>query len=486
MKYVLPAGARSENATRLALLGAGLFLGLAGPALAQERPADDNAAPAVDSAKDAKDTPKPTGFWERDTLTGDWGGVRPWLEGTGIKLGAIETSEVLANIQGGVKRGTIYEGRTELDLDLDLDKLAGWSGALVHANAWQIHGRGLSGNYTGNLLTDSSIEADRSWKLFDLYLDQTLFDGTVAIRIGQEGGDDEFIISTVAALFINSTFGNPGLPGLDQPSGGPDYPLATPAVRVKLAPTDQLTLLAAAFNGDPAGPGKGDPQLRDPSGTAFRTSDGVMGVLEAQYAVNQSKGASGLPGTYKLGAWYNSERFADQHFDQAGLSLADPRSSGVARRHDGDWSVYALADQMLWRRPDTDDQGLSLFVRVMGAPADRNLTDLYVDGGFSFKGPFEGRDDDQVGLAAAYNRISNRASRLDADLQSSLPGRPVRDDESLIELTYMAQITPWWQLQPDLQYVVHPGGHAPLPSDPAQNRTIGNATVLGLRTTITF
>jgi len=77
MKYVLPAGARSENATRLALLGAGLFLGLAGPALAQERPADDNAAPAVDSAKDAKDTPKPTGFWERDTLTGDWGGCDP-------------------------------------------------------------------------------------------------------------------------------------------------------------------------------------------------------------------------------------------------------------------------------------------------------------------------------------------------------------------------------------------------------------------------
>ena len=447
------------------------MLGLAGPAHA------DDAAEA---------TPKPTGFWERDTLTGDWGGVRSDLEEAGIKLGVIETSDGFADVSGGARTGATYEGRTELDLDLDLEKLVGWSGATVHAGAWQIHGRGLSGNNTKNLLTISSIEADRGTLLSDLYLDQTAFDGVVSLRVGQQAVDDEFIVSKVGNLFVNSTFGYPGLPSLDQPSGGPDYPFATPAVRLKLAPTDALTLLVAAFNGDPAGPGTGDPQLRDPSGTAFRTSDGVLGFFEAQYAVNQSKDASGLPGTYKLGAWVHSGRFADQQFDRAGLSLADPRSSGLPRLHDGDWSVYAVADQMLWRRPDTDDQGLSMFVRLMGAPADRNLTDLYADGGFSFKGPFDGRDDDQVGLAVAYNRISADASRLDAALQRSLPGRPVRDDEGIVELTYMAQVTPWWQLQPDLQYVVHPGGHAPLPGDPAQGRTIGNATVLGLRTTITF
>lgn len=457
-----------------------LFVGRASPAGAQDATVDAPQAPA------ATEAPKPTGFWERDTLTGDWGGVRSSLEDAGIKLGATEISEGLSDVGGGARTGTVYEGRTEFDLDLDLDKLGGWSGAAVHVNAFQIHGRGLSGNYTGNLLTDSNIEADRSWKLYDLYLDQTLFDGTVAIRVGQEGGDDEFIISQGSTLYVNSTFGNPGLPGLDQPSGGPDYPLATPAVRVKVAPTDELTLLAAAFNGDPAGPGTGDPQRRDPSGTAFRLSDGVMGVFEAQYAVNQSKDAPGLPATYKLGVWYNSQRFADQHFDKAGLSLADPRSSGEARLHNGDWSVYAVADRMLWRRPGTDDQGLSIFARIMVAPPDRNLTDLYADGGVSFKGPFEGRGDDQVGLAVAYNRISADASRLDADLQRSLPGRPVRDQESVVELTYAAQITPWWQLQPDWQYIVHPGGHAPLPTDPTQSRAIRNATVLGLRTTITF
>ncbi|HEV2678367.1 MAG TPA: carbohydrate porin [Aliidongia sp.] len=453
-------------------VAAGLaLLGVAGPALA-----DDAGLQAA----------KPTGLWERDTLTGDWGGVRSDLEDAGIKLGAIEISEGLADLRGGARTGAAYEGRTELDLDLDLEKLAGWTGAAIHVNAWQSHGRGVSGNYTGNLLTASDVEADRGTRLFDLYLDQTAFDGLVSLRIGQQGADDEFIASKTAGLFFNSTFGYPGLPSLDQPSGGPAFPLATPAVRLKLAPTDQVTLLVAAFDGDPAGPGTGDPQARDASGTAFRTGDGVLGFFEAQYAVNQGKDAAGLPGTYKLGAWVHSGRFADQHFDRTGLSLADPRSSGLARQHDGDWSVYGIADQMLWRRPDTDDQGLSLFVRLMGAPADRNLMDLYADGGLNFKGPFAGRDGDLIGLACAYGRISADASRLDADLQHGLPGRPVRDNESLIEATYQAQVAPWWQLQPDLQYIVHPGGHAPLPTDPTQRRTIGNATVVGVRTVVTF
>jgi len=43
---------------------------------------------------------------------------------------------------------------------------------------YQIHGRGLSANYLGNnLLTASNIEASRATRLFDLWLQQQLFDG---------------------------------------------------------------------------------------------------------------------------------------------------------------------------------------------------------------------------------------------------------------------------------------------------------------------
>ncbi len=46
----------------------------------------------------------------------------------------------------------------------------------------------------------------------------------------------------------------------------------------------------------------------------------------------------------------------------------------------------------------------------------------------------------------------------------------------MIEATYDAQITKWLHLQPDLQYIIRPGG----------NGDLGNALVLGGRISVTF
>jgi len=62
----------------------------------------------------------------------------------------------------------------------------------------------------------------------------------------------------------------------------------------------------------------------------------------------------------------------------------------------------------------------------------------------------------------------------------------VRDHETAIELSYIAQITPWWSLQPDLQYVIHPGGNVADPKAPRGVSSTSDALVLGLRTTFKF
>ena len=84
---------------------------------------------------------------------------------------------------------------------------AGLSGLIFHANAYQIHGEGLTSHYLGNLITVSNIEAPPSTKLFDLWVQQSLFDDTVSLRLGQIAADDEFFVSQYAPLFISSTFG---------------------------------------------------------------------------------------------------------------------------------------------------------------------------------------------------------------------------------------------------------------------------------------
>jgi carbohydrate-selective porin OprB len=60
------------------------------------------------------------------------------------------------------------------------------------------------------------------------------------------------------------------------------------------------------------------------------------------------------------------------------------------------------------------------------------------------------------------------------------PG-PRRDEEAIFELTYQMRVDQHWQLQPDLQYIVHPGGHAPNPTDPTGLSAIPNALVVDMR-----
>ena len=456
------------------------------PGAAESRQATPGGEAAVKSGEQGLQ-----GIWERANLFGDLGGLRTRLSDRGVTFGLTETDEVFGNPSGGVRQGVIYEGLTQFGIGIDAEKAFGLVGGTFNATGYQIHGRGLSVNDLGNNLnTVSSLEASRGTLLFELWYEQVLFDKKLAIRVGQLAADQEFMISQYAGLFTNHTFGWSTFPSADLPSGGPSYPLATPGVRVKWVPRDSLSLLLGVFNGDPAGPGTGLPQNRDPSGTAFRLRDGLFVIAEAQYGINQGEGATGLPGTYKAGAYYDSQNFADQRRNGAGASLADPAGAGatkalLGRNRRGSYSLYVVADQLVTREAGTKDQGAGVFLRLMGAPGDRNLVNFYVDAGVTYKGLVPGRNSDTAGLGFALARISDTAAKLDGDT-ARFTGSfyPVRRHESVLELTYQAQIAPWLQVQPTAQYVFNLNGGVPNPQQPAKR--LGDAAVLGLRTTVTF
>jgi porin len=241
------------------------------------------------------------------------------------------------------------------------------------------------------------------------------------------------------------------------------------------------------FNGDPAGPGSGSPQLRDASGTGFRIGDGAFGIAEAAYALNQEKDAAGLPGTYKLGGFYLTGRLPDPREDDSGRSLADPASSGRPAIRHTHYGFYLVADQLVWREAETADRGLGLFARLAGDPSASSQISFYADGGVTYKGLLPSRGDDVLGVAVAYAGIGGAARGLDGDANRFLGGnRPIRDFESVLEITYKAQLAPWWSVQPDLQFIFHPGGNIARPDDPGGTRAIPDAIVLGLRSAVAF
>jgi len=429
---------------RTALFSAMAGLALVGPAMAAE----------------------PEDIFERERLGGDLVGLRPALADMGLDVGVEYSAETFGVASGGARRGLVYEGRLRLSLDADFAALTGWQGAKAHVGAYQIHGPGPSAELLGgNLMTVSNIEARPNTRLNTLWLEQSAFDDAVAIRLGQLAADDEFVISDTATTLLNGTFGWPLLAAADTTAGGPADPLASSGIRLKVKPVGDVVILAAVFAGNPGGEGcTGDPQICNRHGTVFSLGGGALWMAELQYA--PIGGALGLPGSYKIGAWRETGAFVDH---LTGLP-----------QHRGDYGVYAIADQMVWRRAGTENEGVSLFLRLGGAPSDRNLVAWYVDGGVGYKGPFAGRPDDVIALGIAYARISGDAA--DAD-RAAGPPTPVRDYEAVLEISYKAALAPWWSVQPDVQYVLHPGGNVAALNGSAMIR---NAVVLGLRTTLAF
>ncbi|HEY0435568.1 MAG TPA: carbohydrate porin, partial [Phenylobacterium sp.] len=77
-----------------------------------------------------------------------------------------------------------------------------------------------------------------------------------------------------------------------------------------------------------------------------------------------------------------------------------------------------------------------------------------------------GRAGDQVGFAVAHAMLGAPIRRRD--------GLPAA--ETSFEATYALQVTSWFFLQPDIQYIVHPASQPGLP----------NALAVGLRVILDF
>jgi porin len=156
---------------------------------------------------------------------GDPDGSRKALAARGITYELNHVGEWQTNVAGGLSQGSIYIGRLEDVVNVDLGKLMGWQGLTFQTNGFQIHGSGLSREHIGNLMRASYIEALASTRLSELWLEQKMLGDKLGIRFGQLAADTEFDTSSYAFQLINSTFGWPAIMAADLPGGGPAYPL---------------------------------------------------------------------------------------------------------------------------------------------------------------------------------------------------------------------------------------------------------------------
>ena len=80
-------------------------------------------------------------------------------------------------------------------------------------------------------------------------------------------------------------------------------------------------MLAAVFNGDPAGQCGQDPQRCNAYGTNFRLQDPPLAMQEIQLKYNQGTGDMGPAGAIKFGAFEHFGNFSNLRYDLSGRPL---------------------------------------------------------------------------------------------------------------------------------------------------------------------
>ena len=348
----------------------------------------------------------------------------------------------------------------DMQMTLDSEKMKLWHGGTFYVYGI-VNGGGsaLSSNYSGDIQTASNIQAPSSTHLMELWYQQTLLLDNLSVLIGMHNLNAEFDVSTYGKLFINSSFGIQ--PTMDANFTAPIFPLGSPAVRLSYKLNDSWTLLAAIFDGNP-----GLTSDSNPHGVnfAFNKKHGMLDIAEADYSmkVKDYRGGDALPGDIKLGSWYYAHSMND---------VSNVQEDGSPVTHGGDWGIYGIIDQMVFRQKD--NQGLSVFLQESGAPTNRNVISNYTGFGINYVGLLPHRPSDTFGVAYNIANFSNKykdnslANGLTTGLESA---------ERVLEITYLIELTSAITLQPDLQFITNPSG------DP----TIKDATVAILRGTVSF
>lgn len=367
-----------------------------------------------------------TPWLEGENLTGDWLGTRPQLENAGFTFEGFLIFDYTVNLAGGADtQGEALRYLFDLYFFFDTQKMLGWEGGLFSVTFQHQNGQSAS-DEVGDVMGLSGYDADGRTQLDELWYQQLFFEELFRLKAGKIDANLEFGLPLYAGEFIHgaspTTVTNPLLP---------TYPdAATGVVLWVQPPIGGLSFGVGWFDG---ALGEGVTTGDQGPKTFFEDSPSDWYLIgEVRYAYTL---ADHLSGRIALGAWGHT----------GDLPAFDGSTS------DGTAGIYAILDQTLLKEDpqgEDDAQGLTLFVHL-GHTDDDELSSVWFHAaaGLVWTGPIPSRDDDAIGFAINHGELSDA------------PGSGFTDNEELAyELFYKLQLTPFFVIKPDVQWIVNPGG----------------------------
>jgi len=391
------------------LVSAGFLAALADP------PAETNTAVAPASGT-APSAPGDT-FWTQDRITGDFGGLRPQLSKDGLTIGLDFLGQGIDNFAGGIREGTIAAYLLDLKVSLAVET----SGTL-YLDLQDHGGPDPSQNLAGDVQKFSDMNASPFFRVAELWYEQTLLNNTWRLKLGKIDANDEFSIVDNASLFLNSSA--PISPTIVD---FPTYPVTELGINLFYTPNDWYYASFGAFDNT-----HGD-KLLDFTGADQKDQFPAGGVFLI--------GETGLKWT-NLGSWQ-----ADGNLRVGGWGETGTLKKLNGGDKQGTAGFYTIVNQTLWK-PDwnaSETRGIRAFLVYAETPGDVSLFDRHFGTGVTWTGLSADRPNDVIGFGPEYVNLSDRA------------GLP-KPFELAMEAFYQYQVAPWAAVQPDLQYICHPGG----------------------------
>lgn len=345
-----------------------------------------------------------------------------------VSVSIVYTADIRSDVDGGIARGTRYLDNLDLQVAADADQLIGWHGARLFAYAIYNNGTHFSPTLVGDVQSVSNVETDiRALRLFEAWVEQDV-GKNASLKAGLYNLNSEFDTTQSGGLFLLSSHGIG--PDFSQSGrNGPSiFPVTSLALRVEGKLGRNWLARVAILDGVP-----GDPA--HPAATAIKLSgrDGALIVGELDYLNGGTKAA--------IGTWRYTARFD-------AIPAAGTPSTGQ-----GNGGAYIFAEQRMKGTRADDADGLAGWLRFGMADTRYNPIASYFGGGLVYSGIGKARKDDQIGISFASANFSSRYRR-----SQYLAGKSADRREVVIEAAYLAALTPWLRLEPDVQYVVNPGG----------------------------
>lgn len=317
----------------------------------------------------------------------------------------------------------------------------------AYASVMGLFGRGPTERVLGDYLAASNIEGHRSARLYSWWLDASL--GDWSLRAGALLADEEFAGTDGGGNFFNSALGWPAFLSANTFNTGPAFFVAAPGLRLQRTFGETAAWRVGIYDGD---------SFDSPAGDAGKTRHGLhyrLGGSQGWFVMSEATlTPPDSANRFKVGGWLHTADFDDQRDDADGrpfaVTGADPR------RHRGNRGFYAAVERTLAGQPG-EAGNIEAFVRGGFSPADRNEIGWAADAGIAFTGLIPARPADVAAFGIAHAAFGSR-HRAHARLAD--PSAVAPDFEQVFEANYRFEISERLSVQPDLQFIRHPGGTA--------------------------